>query len=397
MKNIETLFSRENFDAKNILNRSGKIIDKEQLQQIEEHGATFEQLENLGVPVFKYKTQITIHGNFPELEQTYIGGYKNLLQNKNGSIGVKWRAIDYQKKNIIYRKVKAYNQQWRIKENSQDFYIYKLSKAFQTREEYAETLEIEKKFLSSVDKTKFYGDCGVFLSRDWACYYLVTYINLGALKQENTQTVIENICGASVQAIDDAIHQKEIDEAEKQKQEQENRRQRAQKEQELKEPILERAREFLSNNGYILVKDEKIKNGDIFVKIICDTDSGDYKLNAHQFSKSGQQRKWRKKISYNNTSLNFDLWGISYEHYSDTFSGYIRREETPTPEEKRGAIFIVSYSEKAVAVFGDTKPIKDTLKNMGGRFNPYLKHNGENLPGWIFSKTMETDLINLTK
>lgn len=47
---------------------------------------------------------------------------------------------------------------------------------------------------------------------------------------------------------------------------------------------------------------------------------------------------------------------------------------------------IVDYSEKAIAVFGDTKAIKDELKKLGGKFNPALKYNGEKRAGWIFSK-----------
>ena len=47
---------------------------------------------------------------------------------------------------------------------------------------------------------------------------------------------------------------------------------------------------------------------------------------------------------------------------------------------------IVDYSEKAIAVFGDTKAIKEELKKLGGRFNPYLNHNVEKRSGWIFSK-----------
>ena len=50
------------------------------------------------------------------------------------------------------------------------------------------------------------------------------------------------------------------------------------------------------------------------------------------------------------------------------------------------AIEIVDYSEKAIAVFGDTKTVKDQLKSLGGRFNPSLKHNGVKRAGWIFSK-----------
>lgn len=47
---------------------------------------------------------------------------------------------------------------------------------------------------------------------------------------------------------------------------------------------------------------------------------------------------------------------------------------------------IVDYSEKAIAVFGDTKAIKEQLKELGGRFNHSLNYNGEKRAGWIFSK-----------
>ena len=47
---------------------------------------------------------------------------------------------------------------------------------------------------------------------------------------------------------------------------------------------------------------------------------------------------------------------------------------------------IVDYSEKAIAVFGETKEIKEQLKELGGKFNPALKYNDEKRAGWIFSK-----------
>lgn len=53
---------------------------------------------------------------------------------------------------------------------------------------------------------------------------------------------------------------------------------------------------------------------------------------------------------------------------------------------KAECLEIVDYSEKAIAVFGDTKAIKDQLKNLGGRFNPALNYDGEKRAGWIFSK-----------
>lgn len=61
---------------------------------------------------------------------------------------------------------------------------------------------------------------------------------------------------------------------------------------------------------------------------------------------------------------------------------------------------IVDYSEKAIALFGDTKPIKDLLSAMGGKFNPRLTHNDAKQAGWIFAKTKREELntvLNLNK
>jgi hypothetical protein len=49
---------------------------------------------------------------------------------------------------------------------------------------------------------------------------------------------------------------------------------------------------------------------------------------------------------------------------------------------------IKDYSDKAIAVYGETRPHKDALKELGGRFNPHLKDGA----GWIFSKS-KTDAV----
>jgi hypothetical protein len=48
-----------------------------------------------------------------------------------------------------------------------------------------------------------------------------------------------------------------------------------------------------------------------------------------------------------------------------------------------GTVQIIDYSEKAIAVIGETRPIKDTLKSLGGKFNFRLSCG----PGWIFKKS----------
>ena len=47
---------------------------------------------------------------------------------------------------------------------------------------------------------------------------------------------------------------------------------------------------------------------------------------------------------------------------------------------------LVDYSEKAVAVIGNTYEIKDELKELGGRFNRFLTVEGSKVAGWVFSK-----------
>ncbi|MCL2738338.1 MAG: hypothetical protein FWE30_02710 [Bacteroidales bacterium] len=60
-----------------------------------------------------------------------------------------------------------------------------------------------------------------------------------------------------------------------------------------------------------------------------------------------------------------------------------------------GDFAIVDYSPKALAVFGDTRPIKNRLTAIGGRFNARLTHEGVKTAGWVFSKTKEQELRNL--
>ena len=52
------------------------------------------------------------------------------------------------------------------------------------------------------------------------------------------------------------------------------------------------------------------------------------------------------------------------------------------------AITIENYSEKAIAVFGDTTAIKDKLLEMGGKFNNNLRGRA----GWVFPKSKEKAL-----
>lgn len=404
MKNLETLFESENFDFKNITNKSEKTISRETLEAIEAGGVTIETLENLGVPIFKYKTQITIHGLFPALQNNYIGGYKNLFQNKNLSIGVKWQAVDYNKKTAIYNTIRKYLKGWHIVHNSSEYFIYKQTEIIKSKEHYLQLLEVCKSDAARINKSLFYGNSGVFLSGNFFGQFLVTYINLGAVKTENVNAVIENICGADLQTVNAKIEADRL-QAEKERTEREAESKRQAEILAAKQaPLIKAAKELLTARGYVLVEKAEIKQEAVYVQILTNTEAGTFKFRARKFEKKWNEKKWRYTTC---ESENLDFQNYN-SHRSQTINnttgGWFLQAPAPvqiettnqpanspkTPPIEATAnphIFMVDYSEKAIAVFGDTKPIKEKLKQAGGKFNAFLTYNGQKSAGWIFSKT----------
>ncbi len=47
---------------------------------------------------------------------------------------------------------------------------------------------------------------------------------------------------------------------------------------------------------------------------------------------------------------------------------------------------LVDYSEKALAIFGNTKAYRDAITAIGGKFNPSLKKGDDRDAGWVFPK-----------
>jgi len=58
---------------------------------------------------------------------------------------------------------------------------------------------------------------------------------------------------------------------------------------------------------------------------------------------------------------------------------------------------VIDYSEKAVALVGDTFSIKDKIKQIGGTFNKSLHIENTTVPGWIFPINKKSDVEELVK
>lgn len=79
---------------------------------------------------------------------------------------------------------------------------------------------------------------------------------------------------------------------------------------------------------------------------------------------------------------------LSEKDFNDVIQA-LKEEQTELQDDSKYQI--VDYSDKAIAVAGDTKEIKDQLKALGGRYNPKLSCGA----GWIFSKKVEDKVREL--
>lgn len=85
--------------------------------------------------------------------------------------------------------------------------------------------------------------------------------------------------------------------------------------------------------------------------------------------------------------------GLSVREWMDEqeFNDIIEAVAAESMPEDAPQFQIIDYSEKAIAVVGDTRDIKDKLKALGGRFNPRLSCGA----GWVFSKKQRTEVEKL--
>ena len=97
------------YDTAKKSNHSSYKIPQEIVDSIEAGEATTEMIAELGAkfPVYRYRTCLTIHGNWPDVARERIGQYKNIRQNENGSLEILWTALDLKRKERIDERLKA--------------------------------------------------------------------------------------------------------------------------------------------------------------------------------------------------------------------------------------------------------------------------------------------------
>lgn len=195
---LETLDCRKDSKARRVSNVAPDKLANVTANQLED-GMTLEAIEALSVPTFAYQTQITIHGKLPAFnEAARPGGYKAVFLNGNGSVGVRYSAIDADKKALIERAARVSESGWHTARNSTGFEV---SKSF--RPSYADNQEVPGSreaakqatlaALRAVPVSRFYGSAFAGVLAYGMGYYVAAEI--GAVPVSEVWPLIQDLFG----------------------------------------------------------------------------------------------------------------------------------------------------------------------------------------------------------
>ncbi len=209
---LESLECRRDTKARRRLNDNPNEVINITAEEIEK-GVTLEQLNEVNTPVHCYGGQLTIHGTMPDFNpNARVNGYKFLFQNGNGSIGVKYGAIDGSKKAIIAKVAKLVDNGWHTHLNSQGF---ELCRNFYVKDE---TLRQKAKedtinAMKSIPGDKFFGSIYAYTLAYGMGYGVCA--DIGAIPESELWSFIHVMFGVNkseVETLDNARKEKESEE-----------------------------------------------------------------------------------------------------------------------------------------------------------------------------------------
>ena len=320
LNKYETLLSYNSnkFDTRKSLNRSNKKVPSSILETIESEGLTSEIIKGFKYPIYKYHGQITLHGDFSELIKTSsylrIGMYKNIIINKNNTIGVKYTAIDYNKKRILASKLRYFNYSFCY--NSQDEYYMKAfypDNKTNLKEFYGNILNE----YNSINVNSFYAIKTLLKNPLSGALYIVIYIK--ALYEKDIMPLFTAITGKNENDINLAI---QAEKEEREKQEKERQIKEEQRKIELA-AIKEKAAidnqndpEFIKFNSLPDYDRKSFEKGMHLITYSLNTSTGKYEYTHLLLNKGGCW--FTVKKTYERDTMEFSEYNID---------GYFKRSE----------------------------------------------------------------------
>ena len=203
-------------DTRHKANLAHKSVPESVLREVE-NGCSIETLESIAAafPICKYKTQITIHGKFPPLETDRIGRYKNIVRNKNKSVGIRWSAIDYAKRKRLFTLAHICAD-WGTFENSTSYYLERCA-VIHSQEELDATLQKFKAEAERINAAQalFMGGCDILKVPFWGRVYVFLRVAVNSFYERDFDALASVICNMDAETIKSKVAAHEKEEAEK--------------------------------------------------------------------------------------------------------------------------------------------------------------------------------------
>ena len=284
-KNIETLFNtKSKFDQKNITNKGTKKVPENILDNIE-NGVTLENLDDLikkGFPIFRYETQITLHGYCTELLTERVGMYKNLCLNKNKSIGIRYNAIDIEKKERIGSILCRFG--FHTETNSLGTVISKIKVV--EKNNVLETINDYKEIENRINKKGlFYGKTNIFTCELFGRFYVVLDITFLAIYEKKIWFFMEAMTNKTKEQIEIEVNgQIEAEQKREIEREIEWQKRKIERENKEKKEIEIFSKKLESDYKQVMFKN--ITKGSEFIEIDTDYDN------------NVMPKKWLKLAAY---------------------------------------------------------------------------------------------------
>jgi len=236
------------YDTPKKLNRSSKDVNGDFIDLLEDGTVTSRDIlkQSQIVPIFTYKTCVTIHGNIPPVKISRIGGYKNIIQNANGSIEVRYSAID----NDLKAELGSYLKDYSSQKNSTNGYYFERTIRTQVREDAIKEIKAQSDFVETFVCDGFKAKMFVSGLNVFGMYYVITTI-IPLVIDTDISVIACDITGKSIDEINAVIAEQKAEKERRDKECQE----RIVRQNELKEKRAELQKvEFsrLLDNGYIV-------------------------------------------------------------------------------------------------------------------------------------------------
>ncbi len=229
----EQLFSIEGeCDKKNKLLKSDVRLTEDEVRRIDSGSLSIEDLEGLlakKARIFRYRTQITIHAVFPREVGSRVNGYAYLTNNQNGSVGVRYGAIDEAKRRRLARFLN-YEGFLYIRDSSRHAFV--INKAFSQREDAIEYIaDMKSKYDYTALRSLIYGRIDIYGYQAWGRYYVELAITVNAIPEKNIPEFLRLLGCKSEEEIVEIERQKREEERLKQEQWDKERKEQKKKEE----------------------------------------------------------------------------------------------------------------------------------------------------------------------